>query len=159
MTLALQEEKGNFYRKVDDYVQEIRPLENCMHRCGEIDDSILRDNGMDSLSISRITHELVQGVEQKSGMRTPVTPSWLRKLKDQYGDRVHQEVKRCYDEIQEYNPSGGYLVQKPWNKKENRQMTSTEILELMANHSRNLQKEIDMLKGHASKKKPAGGRR
>ncbi|KAK6139550.1 hypothetical protein DH2020_026696 [Rehmannia glutinosa] len=52
----------------------------------------------------------------------------LRGLKDEWGDEVHDAVITALKELQEYNPSGCYVVSELWNFKENRKATLMEAI-------------------------------
>ncbi|KAI3455251.1 hypothetical protein Pfo_011914 [Paulownia fortunei] len=52
----------------------------------------------------------------------------LRGLKDEWGDEVYNAVTTGLKELQEYNPSGCYVVPELWNFKENRKATLKEVI-------------------------------
>ena len=47
------------------------------------------------------------------------------------GEEVYKAVTRALTEINEYNPSGGYVVPELWNFKENREAGLKEVVEFV----------------------------
>ncbi|KAL3650164.1 hypothetical protein CASFOL_006567 [Castilleja foliolosa] len=55
----------------------------------------------------------------------------LRDLKENYGDEVHNAVIRALREVNEYNPSGRYLVSELWNYNDGRRGSLKEGAEIL----------------------------
>jgi XH domain len=61
----------------------------------------------------------------------------LRKLWLDFGDDVCNAVKTALVELNEYNPSGRYVVPELWNFKEGRKATLKEVLQYIIKQWRN----------------------
>lgn len=57
----------------------------------------------------------------------------LKSLWIEYGDDVHNAVKKALVEMNEYNPSGRYPVAELWNWKEERRAKLKEVLHYIFN--------------------------
>lgn len=55
----------------------------------------------------------------------------LRKLMEQYGEEVYNEVVRAKLEIEEHNASGSYVIVELWNYVENRKAKMEEAADVM----------------------------
>jgi len=62
----------------------------------------------------------------------------LKRVWIDLGDDVYNAVKTALLEINEYNPSGRYVVPELWNFKENRKATMKEVILYLMKHWRNL---------------------
>nr|QDC18033.1 factor of DNA methylation 4-like C [Hypericum perforatum] len=60
----------------------------------------------------------------------------LNGLKTECGDEVYNAVTRALMEMNEYNPSGRYVVRELWNFKEDRKASLKEAMELLLEHSK-----------------------
>lgn len=55
----------------------------------------------------------------------------LKNLKNNYGDEVYDAVVKAVKEVNEYNPSGRYIVQELWNFKQERKAPLKEGIEFI----------------------------
>lgn len=67
----------------------------------------------------------------------------LKELRNEYGEVAYKAVTNALLEMNEYNPSGRYVVPDVWNLKESRRATLKEITQYM----------IKQLKTHKRKRK------
>lgn len=52
----------------------------------------------------------------------------LQELRNQWGDAPYESVVKALMELNEYNPSGRYVVSELWNYKECRKATLKEVI-------------------------------
>ena len=70
---------------------------------------------------NRNNHRMLQEVVNDDDLR-------LRELWLEYGDDVCNAVKTALSEVNEYNPSGRYVVSELWNIQKGRKATMKEVL-------------------------------
>ncbi|KAK9988501.1 hypothetical protein SO802_028740 [Lithocarpus litseifolius] len=83
----------------------------------------LKDPGWHPFKIVHIngdTQEIVNEEDEK-----------LRNLKEELGDQVYAAVVTGLKEMNEYNPSGRYVIPELWNLKEERKATLKEVISYM----------------------------
>ncbi|XP_023919586.2 factor of DNA methylation 1 isoform X2 [Quercus suber] len=83
----------------------------------------LKDPGWHPFKIVHIngdTQEIVNEEDEK-----------LQNLKEELGDQVYAAVVTALKEMNEYNPSGRYVVPELWNLKEERKATLKEVISYM----------------------------
>lgn len=64
----------------------------------------------------------------------------LRSLRDEWGDEVHMAVRKALTEINEFNPSGRYMVSELWNYAEDRKATLQEGVAFLLKKWKNREK-------------------
>lgn len=64
----------------------------------------------------------------------------LKDLKNQLGDEVYKAVTTALMEMNEYNPSGRYIIPELWNFKEGRKASLKEGVVFMLNKWKPLRK-------------------
>ncbi|CAN6442686.1 unnamed protein product [Victoria cruziana] len=52
----------------------------------------------------------------------------LRRLRIEWGEGPYEAVTAAMDELNEYNPSGRYIVEEMWNHRQNRKATLKEVI-------------------------------
>ncbi|ONK62240.1 uncharacterized protein A4U43_C07F1810 [Asparagus officinalis] len=62
----------------------------------------------------------------------------LKHIWIEWGDDVYNAVKTALLEINQYNPSGRYVIPELWNFKENRKATVKEVVQYLIKHWRSL---------------------
>ncbi|KAL1551324.1 factor of DNA methylation 1-like [Salvia divinorum] len=62
-------------------------------------------------------------------------------LKEEWGEEIYDAVATALKEIQEYNPSGCYVVPELWNFKENRKATLKEVIAYILNQLKTLKRK------------------
>ncbi|XP_016175482.1 factor of DNA methylation 1 [Arachis ipaensis] len=66
----------------------------------------------------------------------------LKSLKQEWGDEVYAAVITSIKELNEYNPSGRYIVKELWNFKEKRKATLKEVISyIVVNHIKHLKRK------------------
>lgn len=65
----------------------------------------------------------------------------LKKLKEQWGDEVYQAVTVALKELNEYNPSGRYVINELWNYKEGRKATVKEVVNYIFKNLKTLKRK------------------
>ncbi|XP_057788951.1 protein INVOLVED IN DE NOVO 2-like [Salvia miltiorrhiza] len=65
----------------------------------------------------------------------------LRDLREHYGDKVHDAVTAALSEINEYNPSGRYVISELWNHEEGRRASLKEGVGVLLKHWRSYKRK------------------
>lgn len=65
----------------------------------------------------------------------------LKKLKEEWGDEVYNAVVVALQELNEYNPSGRYVVNELWNYKEGRKATVKEVVNYIFKNLKTLKRK------------------
>ncbi|KAK9747825.1 hypothetical protein RND81_02G016700 [Saponaria officinalis] len=65
----------------------------------------------------------------------------LKKLKRKWGDEVYEAVTLALQELNEYNPSGRYVVCELWNYKEKRKATQKEVISYIFKNLKTLKRK------------------
>ena len=73
---------------------------------------------MNGLLLDVVTQEIIDEEDER-----------LKDLQNEYGDEVYMVVTDALKEMNEYNPSGRYVVSELWNFKEGRKATLREGVE------------------------------
>ncbi|KAL6539090.1 hypothetical protein OROGR_011739 [Orobanche gracilis] len=65
----------------------------------------------------------------------------LQALKKEWGEEIYDAVTTALKELQEYNPSGCYVVPELWNFKENRKATLKEVINFIFTQIKTLKRK------------------
>lgn len=65
----------------------------------------------------------------------------LQGLKSEWGMEVYEAVKTALEEMNAYNPSGGYSVAELWNFKEERKATLKEVIQYIFTQMKTLKRK------------------
>lgn len=65
----------------------------------------------------------------------------LKNLKAEWGNGIFDAVVAAYKEMNEYNPSGRYVVNELWNFKDNRKATLKEVISYILKNLKNLKRK------------------
>ncbi|XP_051136179.1 factor of DNA methylation 1-like [Andrographis paniculata] len=65
----------------------------------------------------------------------------LQELRNEWGEEVYEAVTTALTEMQEYNPSGCYVVPELWNFKENRKATLKEVIAYVYSQMKTLKRK------------------
>jgi len=141
---------------VHQALEHAPPLKAQMKVLGHLDNTLLAHNGLDELQISEI-EEKMTGTQ--SGTVTFDHPQEFTKLEGRFGHAVMSEVKRAWDEIQEHNASGGYSVEKAWNRDEDRELRPREVLDIVSGYLQKQNRKIVELQAKLDKLTKGGNRR
>lgn len=67
----------------------------------------------------------------------------LKNLKEEWGNEVYEAVCKAFVEMNEYNPSGRYIVSELWNRKEDRKATMNEVVKYIIKQLKTLKRKRD----------------
>ncbi|GKV16849.1 hypothetical protein SLEP1_g27424 [Rubroshorea leprosula] len=65
----------------------------------------------------------------------------IRNLKQEWGDEIYSAVVNALKELNEYNPSGRYIVSELWNFKEERKATLKEVVAYIVKNIKSLKRK------------------
>lgn len=65
----------------------------------------------------------------------------LENLKEEWGNEIYEAVSKALLEMNEYNPSGRYVVPELWNRKEDRKATVNEVVRYIMNQLKTLKRK------------------
>lgn len=66
----------------------------------------------------------------------------LQELRNQWGDAPYESVVKALMELNEYNPSGRYVVSELWNYKESRKATLKEVIVCLVQQLKTLKSSL-----------------
>ncbi|TQD74947.1 hypothetical protein C1H46_039518 [Malus baccata] len=65
----------------------------------------------------------------------------LRNLKEEWGNEIHECVVTALKELNDYNPSGRYVISELWNFKEGRKATLKEVISFVLKSIKTLKRK------------------
>lgn len=67
---------------------------------------------------------------------------FLKDLKDEFGEEIYNAVVTALKEVNEYNPSGRYMIRELWNLKENRKVSPKEVISDIFRQMKSLKRKL-----------------
>ncbi|KAL5716723.1 hypothetical protein ACHQM5_009851 [Ranunculus cassubicifolius] len=110
----------------------------CVKLCSRWQENVSNSQWYPFTRVEMDDGELYEVIDENDGE--------LKLLKEEWGEDVYKAVCSALTEINEYNPSGRYVVPELWNFKEDRRASLKEVVQFML-------KQFKVLKAQAHKRR------